>query len=541
MITKYSPDGIEDARHGEQLRQRLHAVGHVPDLRGELGRLLPPRSPRRTTRTAPPRSSPRSSATASRAPVASSGRRSSPDTADDLFGRWNAEKLGASADGSDDYRNAPNTFGWVVEIDPFAPTVGAAEAHRARPLRARELRARRRSSPASRSSSTWGDDSRNEYIYKFVSDAELGPGRRDGRPRRRRQVPRRRQAVRREVQRRRHRRTGSSSRFGVGKVTAGERGLRVRRPGRRARSCAPRRRRAGRDQDGPAGVGRRQPGERRDLLHADQQHRSAAPDRQARCAPTRASTTIRRAPTATPQKGNPNGHIIRMARGTGRAGGERVHLGHLPVRGARPTPMRERQPLRAHAPTTTSRARTAAGSAAPRPASVDPDRRRRLHRRDQLHDAGRAARHGGRRREEDHHERGRRDDGQDRAAWVGKRAVATRRSGASSSGPKECEITGVAETPDGKTLFVNIQHPGEETVARLREPRDVRQPLAGRRQRAPAFGDDRDHPQRRRQDRPEVMLGVCSRRCERASSRHSASASGQSCREGVFSRCRSPA
>ncbi|MGH2397992.1 MAG: alkaline phosphatase PhoX, partial [bacterium] len=31
-------------------------------------------------------------------------------------------------------------------------------------------------------------------------------------------------------------------------------------------------------------------------------------------------------------------------------------------------------------------------------------------------------------------------------------------------GPKECEITGVAETPDGKTLFINIQHPGENTA-----------------------------------------------------------------------------
>lgn len=30
-------------------------------------------------------------------------------------------------------------------------------------------------------------------------------------------------------------------------------------------------------------------------------------------------------------------------------------------------------------------------------------------------------------------------------------------------GPKECEITGIAETPDGKTIFVNIQHPGEKT------------------------------------------------------------------------------
>jgi hypothetical protein len=32
-------------------------------------------------------------------------------------------------------------------------------------------------------------------------------------------------------------------------------------------------------------------------------------------------------------------------------------------------------------------------------------------------------------------------------------------------GPKECEITGLTETPDGKALFVNIQHPGEETPA----------------------------------------------------------------------------
>ena len=30
-------------------------------------------------------------------------------------------------------------------------------------------------------------------------------------------------------------------------------------------------------------------------------------------------------------------------------------------------------------------------------------------------------------------------------------------------GPKGCEITGLAETPDGKAIFVNIQHPGEST------------------------------------------------------------------------------
>jgi len=30
-------------------------------------------------------------------------------------------------------------------------------------------------------------------------------------------------------------------------------------------------------------------------------------------------------------------------------------------------------------------------------------------------------------------------------------------------GPKDCEITGLTESGDGKALFINIQHPGEET------------------------------------------------------------------------------
>jgi secreted PhoX family phosphatase len=28
-------------------------------------------------------------------------------------------------------------------------------------------------------------------------------------------------------------------------------------------------------------------------------------------------------------------------------------------------------------------------------------------------------------------------------------------------GPKDCEITGITESPDGKAIFLNIQHPGE--------------------------------------------------------------------------------
>ncbi|WP_295854329.1 alkaline phosphatase PhoX, partial [uncultured Xylophilus sp.] len=42
-----------------------------------------------------------------------------PDTSDNLYGRWNAQVTGASA--ADDFRNGPNTYGWVVEIDPFNP------------------------------------------------------------------------------------------------------------------------------------------------------------------------------------------------------------------------------------------------------------------------------------------------------------------------------------------------------------------------------------------------------------------------------------
>ena len=39
-------------------------------------------------------------------------------------------------------------------------------------------------------------------------------------------------------------------------------------------------------------------------------------------------------------------------------------------------------------------------------------------------------------------------------------------------GPVDCELTGCAETPDGETLFVNIQHPGETlaSVADIADP-----------------------------------------------------------------------
>ncbi len=34
------------------------------------------------------------------------------------------------------------------------------------------------------------------------------------------------------------------------------------------------------------------------------------------------------------------------------------------------------------------------------------------------------------------------------------------------TGPRGCELTGITATPDGRTLFVNIQHPGETASER---------------------------------------------------------------------------
>ena len=55
---------------------------------------------------------------------------------------------------------------------------------------------------------------------------------------------------------------------------------------------------------------------------------------------------------------------------------------------------------------------------------------------------------------------GRRQHG-DRATRAWAPSPTARRCKRFLVGPKDCEITGIAETPDGRTLFVNIQHPGE--------------------------------------------------------------------------------
>jgi secreted PhoX family phosphatase len=97
-----------------------------------------------------------------------------PDTADNLYGRWNAMKLGTSADGSDDYRNVANTYGWNVEIDPFNPT-STPKKRTAMGRFAHEGAWLGKVTAGKPLVFYMGCDSRNEYIYKYVTTANWDP------------------------------------------------------------------------------------------------------------------------------------------------------------------------------------------------------------------------------------------------------------------------------------------------------------------------------------------------------------------------------
>ncbi len=92
--------------------------------------------------------------------------------ADDRFVRWNNGALATSA--KDDYRNEMNSFGYVVELDPYNPKevlrkrtalgrMGHENVTFAKPVAGQPVVA------------YMGDDARGEYIYKFVSDAKWDP------------------------------------------------------------------------------------------------------------------------------------------------------------------------------------------------------------------------------------------------------------------------------------------------------------------------------------------------------------------------------
>ncbi|MFD0668120.1 PhoX family protein [Ramlibacter sp. MAHUQ-53] len=89
---------------------------------------------------------------------------------EDKYARWNNSKLGTSADGSDDYRNEMNGMGYVVEMDAYDKT-RPARKRSALGRFAHESAAFGRPVAGQPLAVYMGDDARNEYIYKFVSAA----------------------------------------------------------------------------------------------------------------------------------------------------------------------------------------------------------------------------------------------------------------------------------------------------------------------------------------------------------------------------------
>lgn len=89
---------------------------------------------------------------------------------EDQYARWNISKLGTSTDGSDDYRNELNGFGYIVEMDSYDKTA-AIKKRTALGRFAHESAAFSKLVSGKPLAVYMGDDSRGEYIYKFVSAA----------------------------------------------------------------------------------------------------------------------------------------------------------------------------------------------------------------------------------------------------------------------------------------------------------------------------------------------------------------------------------
>lgn len=98
------------------------------------------------------------------------------------FSRWEATAKADTA--TEDYRNAFNTFGYIIEIDPFNPSSNAIK----RTSLGRFAHENCAFAPAKEGEPVvfyMGDDARGEYIYKFVSKAkwsksDIGGGQRAG-------------------------------------------------------------------------------------------------------------------------------------------------------------------------------------------------------------------------------------------------------------------------------------------------------------------------------------------------------------------------
>ena len=330
------------------------------------------------------------------------------------FARWNATvDTTKAADGTGDFRYEPNQFGWVVEIDPYDKSI-APRKRTALGRFGHEGAWFGKQAEGKKLAVYMGDDSRGEYLYKFVSTASWSAS---------------------DAQ--------SANRMAMGDKYLAAGTLYVARFSADGSGTwlplvfgqVPTRAAAGSD---PAYTFADQadiltfPRLAADAVGATKMDRPewtavngvsgeiylTLTNNNAATRPLNGTDAANprhyNDPRGTPpsaQFGNPNGHIIRLKE----TGDDHLRLGHLPVRrGLGRCRSGQRQPLGAdrgqrllqpgRPPLLPHAERRGPGQAA----AVDPDRRRRLHRPHQQPDAGGAPRQPRRRRGEDDHQHRRR-------------------------------------------------------------------------------------------------------------------------------------